>query len=441
MEILTSSSPWLSSLSNTSTTTTLNTTAGGDNWWSPRDVLALRAVYRYLDKAMPVTLTLGIVGNVLAVLAFMTSPLKFISLSHYLSALAVADVMNLLAGLVLWVSQHGWNLYTKVGFCQLTSFVLLMSRFLTVWYLLSAHVERLLVLYGQPNSKRWCSVFRTKCVILTVFVLSLVAFLHYIWSHVVVWKRGQYMCTTMQESVIHINRLRRVELVLALFLPMLLMVGIDAALVLKMIHKRLHAAVAKPPRSASDRMLTSLKAMGDHSLRSTDKDYASADNGEITALSKSQATEAVSIKEGTNGNRQKVTTGGGGGVGVGGGGGGGGGERGEQPVPIDLNKEKCRATVMCIVMGLGFIALTLPSAYLRARMSFAEQEGRFPLTTYEIHLMQVLEKVNQFTGLYKVLLYLLFLSSFRRALLALLRNVCLSRCCRCRRHRQFVTTV
>ncbi|KAL8591292.1 hypothetical protein ACOMHN_060594 [Nucella lapillus] len=92
------------------------------------------------------------------------------------------------------------------------SFLFPAIRFLTVWYLLSAHVERLLMLYGQPNGKRWCSVFRTKCIILTVFVLSLVAFLHYIWSHVVVWKRGQYICTTMQESVIHLNRLRRVEL-------------------------------------------------------------------------------------------------------------------------------------------------------------------------------------------------------------------------------------
>ncbi|KAL8614984.1 hypothetical protein ACOMHN_029727 [Nucella lapillus] len=196
---------------------------------------------------------------------------------------------------------------------------------------------------------------------------------------------------------------------------------------MKMISTRLHAT--HKPRSASDRMLTSLKAMGDHSLRSTNKDYASADNGEITALSKHshRQSESVSVREGTNGNRAVSTSSG-----------GGGGTSEPQPITVDLNKEKCRSTLMCVVMGLVFIALTLPSAYLRARTSFAEQEGRFPLTIYEIHLMQVLEKVNQFTGLYKILLYLLFLSSFRRALLASLRSFFLCRCCK---RRQFITTV
>lgn len=87
------------------------------------------------------------------------------------------------------------------------------SRFLTVWYLLSAHVERLLAVYGRAGSKQWCTVFRTKCVILTIFILSLVAFLHYIWSHVIVLHRGILICKLMQESIVHINRLRRVELV------------------------------------------------------------------------------------------------------------------------------------------------------------------------------------------------------------------------------------
>ncbi|KAL8591289.1 hypothetical protein ACOMHN_060591 [Nucella lapillus] len=154
MEMWTSSSaPWQSTLSNTSSSSwtfhpenntwmTLNQTTpnislipagrvpGPRRGYSPLsdDIRTLQMIYRHLDQVMPVTLSLGIVGNILAVVTFMTSPLKFVSLSHYLSALAVADVMNLLAGLILWVSHHGWNLYTKVGFCQLTSFVLLMSR-------------------------------------------------------------------------------------------------------------------------------------------------------------------------------------------------------------------------------------------------------------------------------------------------------------------------
>jgi hypothetical protein len=69
-----------------------------------------------------------VVGNVVVVLAFLLSPLKRNSLSHYLTAMAFADVLNLLACLVMWVSQQGTNIYNKVGVCQLTTFILLLSR-------------------------------------------------------------------------------------------------------------------------------------------------------------------------------------------------------------------------------------------------------------------------------------------------------------------------
>jgi hypothetical protein len=83
-----------------------------------------------------------------------------------------------------------------------------------VWYLLSAHVERLLVVYGRaPGSKQWCTVFRAKCIILAIFIFSVVAFLHYIWSHVVMPFRGVLICNPMPESMVHINMLRRLELV------------------------------------------------------------------------------------------------------------------------------------------------------------------------------------------------------------------------------------
>lgn len=92
------------------------------------DILALKTIFRQLDAVMPVVLSLGLVGNVVAVLALLMTPLRASSLSHYLTALSVADMLNLLASLVLWVSQHGWNIYSKVGVCQITSFLLLMSR-------------------------------------------------------------------------------------------------------------------------------------------------------------------------------------------------------------------------------------------------------------------------------------------------------------------------
>lgn len=215
--------------------------------------------------------------------------------------------------------------------------------------------------------------------------------------------------------------------VLAMFLPMLVMVVMDVAILVKMVTDRIRSA--KTRSSSGGRMLTCLKAKGDH--RSTNKDYALADNGEVTALShharhgKTPLTNgtstgkdtATSTTTNTNSAQVDETA-----------------ALEEAARRMDLNKEKTRCTVMVMVAGLVFIGLTLPSICLRAHISFAENHPSLLVR----HLMQLFEKINQFNGVYKVVLYTLFLRSFRRAVWFSLKNIFLSRCCR---KREPVTTV
>ncbi|KAK7503324.1 hypothetical protein BaRGS_00005589 [Batillaria attramentaria] len=92
------------------------------------DILTLITIREHLDKTIPYFLSLGILGNIVAACTFLLTPLKKNSLSHYLTALAIADIINLAACMVTWLSKQGLELYTKVGVCQVTSFALLMSR-------------------------------------------------------------------------------------------------------------------------------------------------------------------------------------------------------------------------------------------------------------------------------------------------------------------------
>lgn len=94
----------------------------------PAGVESLQAVLIFLNKVMPAALTLGIVGNAVAVCVFMLTPLKKTPLSHYLTALAISEIIYEVASLVLWTSVNGWNIYGKVGVCQVTTFSLFMSR-------------------------------------------------------------------------------------------------------------------------------------------------------------------------------------------------------------------------------------------------------------------------------------------------------------------------
>lgn len=100
--------------------------------WSTRsrsdDLSTLLTIHNRLDAIVPAVLSLGITGNILVACVFMLSPLKKNALSHYLTALAIADIIHLVANMVTWVSQHGWNIYNKIGVCQLTTFALLTSQ-------------------------------------------------------------------------------------------------------------------------------------------------------------------------------------------------------------------------------------------------------------------------------------------------------------------------
>ena len=212
---------------------------------------------------------------------------------------------------------------------------------------------------------------------------------------------------------------------LALFLPLLLMAVIDVALVVKLMTMKIHSADSTPSLSSADRRRAGLQARGEHpTRRSTSKDLSLANKAELAALSNPSIADQERQKRGREGK--------------------GGGEaarvgaEGEAEWSGDLRQEQWRCTAMVAVAGLVFMGLTLPSAYLRARMNFAGHTGRFPLTLYQLHLMQVFEKVNQFNCVYKVVLYALFLPSFRRAICLLVKAVLRSRCCR---PRPPVTTV
>lgn len=204
------------------------------------------------------------------------------------------------------------------------------------------------------------------------------------------------------------------------------MAVVDIALVVKFLTKKFHSANSRRSLSSGDRVLTCLQTRAEQPmLRSAGKDYSLADKGELTALSNHSGAD-----QGRRDGRGQ------------GKGGEGASARAEddsmEAWSRDLRQERWRCTVMVVVAGLMFMGLTLPSAYLRARMNFAGHTGRFPLTLYQLHLMQVFERVNQFNGVYKVVLYTLFLRSFRRAICYLAKAVIRSSCCR---QRQPVTIV
>lgn len=204
--------------------------------------------------------------------------------------------------------------------------------------------------------------------------------------------------------------------VLALFLPMLIMLGMDVALIYKVIIRTLDRRSRRTSSTSSTRLSLRPKGGGSggggSSHRSSAKYCPPLENGQTTAFNGPRE----------NGPSEQES------------------ERVRAARNLDLSSEKTSSTLVCIIAGVIFMALTLPSACLRARADFAPQTERgFPLTDYEQVLMRVFEQVVLFNGVYKVFLYASMLRNFRRAVLHMCK-ACVRRS-RPARPRPSVTTV
>lgn len=322
---------------------------------------------RINDTVVPVAISVGIVGNLLLVLVFMCTPLRANSICHYLTALGFSDFIYLLSCLAVWITGQGINLQNTMGVCQISMFVLMLFGFLDTWYLFAAHAERMVAQFGSCRAQKWCTTFRTKCIILVIFVFSLVGFSHYMWVYVVTEWKGTTSCLLMQESRKHIVELGKVEVLIASFLPMLLIVIIDVSIIVN--------GLAKCGKE----------------FFSTDKNNTNKDSewrGEYALANETLPTSPSNQCRDSN--------------------------PPPPPPEFDVSVEKTRVTALVIIAGLIFIALTLPSSIFRAKQYFSTLARP---SNKDMEMMVFAEEIAKFNSVYKIFLYFILLKSFRRGLL------------------------
>ncbi|XP_050391375.2 uncharacterized protein LOC126810383 [Patella vulgata] len=185
---------------------------------------------RFTEIGIPVLLSAGIVGNILILLALLATKLKRVSFSQYLIAISISDLAYLLSTAIIWISDHWYDIFNITGICQLTTYTWFLANFLSTWFLVFAHIERCLINFASGRRKLWCSLFRTKCIIIVVAIFSMVANLYILWTHMVIKNR----CRPMPESVIHLRNLRKVDVVFTVLIPMAMIISMDICLMLAM---------------------------------------------------------------------------------------------------------------------------------------------------------------------------------------------------------------
>lgn len=143
---------------------------------------ALLDMMEFKKWAIPVITCIGIPNNLLAFYIFAFTKLRVASSSRYLSAVAIADAGYLCTQLLTHLSFIGIKIYQIHGTCQILMYMNYICTFLSIWYLTAAILEKFIGLYWPKKKSKFCTIFRAKCVIIGLVVMSIVCYHYITWT-------------------------------------------------------------------------------------------------------------------------------------------------------------------------------------------------------------------------------------------------------------------
>lgn len=128
---------------------------------------------------VPFIILTGFFGNTICFLVFVASPLKRISTSVYLAALAFSDTGFLFCLGIGWLESLGINFFHKEGICQITVYTSFVFSFTSIWFVNAFTLEMYIAVFHPRKSPKICSPTKARQV---VSVLSVIAGLIYLYA-------------------------------------------------------------------------------------------------------------------------------------------------------------------------------------------------------------------------------------------------------------------
>jgi len=128
---------------------------------------------------VPFIILTGFFGNTICFLVFVASPLKRISTSVYLAALAFSDTGFLFCLGIGWLESLGITFFHKEGICQITVYASFVFSFTSIWFVNAFTLEMYIAVFHPRKSPKLCVPAKARQI---VGLLSLVAGLIYIYA-------------------------------------------------------------------------------------------------------------------------------------------------------------------------------------------------------------------------------------------------------------------
>lgn len=161
---------------------------------------------------LPCITLIGLVGNLLSCIVFLTTHLKMRSSSYYLAALACADFGFLVLLLLVWLSGIlDFPLFHVNGFCQCIVYLSTVCGFLSVWLIVAFTVERFIAVQYPLHRPHMCTVARAKAIVIYLVVFAALSHSYvFVTSGIIEVRDGEQVCD-MRES--HRDTMRVINII------------------------------------------------------------------------------------------------------------------------------------------------------------------------------------------------------------------------------------
>lgn len=190
----------------------------------PKIVINLDNAKVLMDEfGKPCVFSVGVFFNILGIILIMKTELRRVSALIYLVSLLLVDTVYLITVMVPWASKRVKDVYNINGICQIVYYCHYLTTFLEWWYMVLLLLERSLVLYSSKKSAKWCNLFRTKCMIITVSIFAIVAHLYLTWTSAVIVHGNYEICMVIPENVDDIMILQKIDSIFSFIIPSFLM--------------------------------------------------------------------------------------------------------------------------------------------------------------------------------------------------------------------------
>lgn len=174
---------------------------------------------------LPTQTIVGLIGNFLSCLVFLTTHLKMRSSSYYLAALAVADFAYLIVIAMDIVAK--WDGFHREGWCQVLTYTISVASMISVWLIVAFTVERFIAIHYPLKKSLICTVSRSKTIVSVICGVTFVSQTYVFWTAGVVFTENRGSCAIRPEQLKTMIIINAVDFITTFIIPFILIVVLN----------------------------------------------------------------------------------------------------------------------------------------------------------------------------------------------------------------------